>query len=237
MQANGTWRNTNGRADGWVLAFGGNPDLGIVLSGTSGEYASTPDSAAASIVGDIDIRIRVKMPDWTPAAFSALISKGSAGQYSYQLGINTNGTLLFGYSFNGVAYSFLASTVAPTVTNGAELWLRVTMDVADGSGKYVRTFYTSVDGVDWTQLGTASTLAGTASIYNGTAALEIGGELSGTVNRLSGTVYYAEVRNGIGGTVAVKFDPTTDGTLGGTSFVSSTGETWTLNGGIELQYA
>ena len=40
---------------------------GLVLSGLFGNYASTPDSAALSITGDIDIKCKVAMADWTPS--------------------------------------------------------------------------------------------------------------------------------------------------------------------------
>jgi hypothetical protein len=114
------------------------------------------------------------------------------------------------------------------VADGATKWVRATRATATG----VAQFFTSNDGVTWTQLGTD--VASTASaIFDSVGAVEIGANRVGTNNFLAGKVYYAEVRNGIAGTVVGVFDPqairVTDTRLPAT-VPSRTGETWTLNG-------
>jgi hypothetical protein len=59
----------------------------------------------------------------------------------------------------------------------------------------VNKFYTSDDGVSWTQLGTTVTTAGTTSIFDSTSALEIGSVSLGSNNLLNGTVYRAIVQS------------------------------------------
>src|SRR5262249_35430265 len=88
-------------------------------------------------------------------------------------------------------------------------------------------------GVTWIQLGADVTKAAT-TIYDGTADVEIGAQVGGTQNNLAGKVYYAEVRNGIDGTVVAKFNPSANASLGATTFASSTGGTWTLAGAAAI---
>lgn len=207
------------------------------VPGTSGNYASTPDSASVSITGDIDIRVKVALDDWTPAATQSLIGKWleTGNQRSFAFRVHTDGRPRLIWSTTGLSGGNIEmlATAAPVVSNGETLWLRVTLDVDDGAGNRVATFYTSTDGVTWTQLGAAVTTAGTTNIFDGTAVVHIGGP-DATIGPMAGNVYYAELRNGIGGAVAASFSAA-DARLGATSVVSSqTGETWTLNGTAAL---
>ena len=146
------------------------------LTGAAGAYASSPDSATASIVGDIDIRVYASLTDWTPAAISTLVAKSltTGNQRSYFFGVKTDGTLQFQNSPDGTAAALVtsASSVAPTVANGDALWVRVTVDVNDGAGGNVVKFYTSADynvstsTGTWTQLGATVTNVGTTSIFD-----------------------------------------------------------------------
>ena len=64
--------------------------------GSAGNYASSPDHARLDIVGDLDIRIKLAMDDWTPSGFAPIgPSKWqSAGQLSWNLYVrNTTGKL------------------------------------------------------------------------------------------------------------------------------------------------
>lgn len=203
----------------------------LSLPGTSGDYASTPDSAAVSITGDIDIRVKMVMDDWTPADTESPIGKWdiTGNQRAYRIYVNTNGRLSFEISSDGLGGgSLLTSTAAPSVSNGNALWIRITIDVNDGAGNKVATFYTSSDGISWTALGSAVTEVGTASFFDSTASVEIGSNNAGTGLRLAGKIYYAEIRNGIDGTVVAKFDPR-EGDVAATTFTSGTGEVWTIN--------
>lgn len=196
-------------------------------------YASTPDTVANSIVSDIDIRLKLAMDDWT--AGQGFVSKWSlgTGQRSYRFfasGI-APGRLEFELSSDGTSSAGDdVCSVGHGFTAGSVHWIRVTWTNSDNVVKY----YTSNDGSTWTQLGDNGSIS-SASIFNSTAALMVGSQNSGGGNVLEGLVYYAEVRNGVDGTVAAKFDPSTVtklGTRNPSSFVSSTGETWTMNGTV-----
>jgi len=111
---------------------------------------------------------------------------------------------------------------------GAFGWIRVTLDVNNGAGESDTKFFTSGDGVIWTQLGVTRTTVGVTSIFNSTTPLRISGQDGTEFNPLAGSVYYAEVRNGIDGPVVASFDPSR-ADAEATTFVAATGETWTVN--------
>lgn len=174
----------------------------LCLNGVAGNYASAPDSAAVSIAGDIDIRVNVAMDDWTPASNSSVFTKwdGAVGQSSWNLAVLTSGLLRFQWTTDGSTTISVSSSVAPTVNDRASLWIRVTLDVDNGAGGYVVTFYTSSDGTSWSQLGTATTGGSTTSIFDGTIQLAIGA--TGTGGSLTaGRIYRAQIYNGIAGTL------------------------------------
>jgi hypothetical protein len=179
---------------------------GLVLKGFSGQYASTPDTAALSITGDIDIAVRVAMDDWTPAAIQTIVGKrAAAANYSYYFYVNTTGTLAFGTTPDGSTISAPSSSVAPTVADNDPLWLRVTR--ASGTGDTI--FYTAPDSstvpASWTQLGTTRSSTANA-IFDGTQAVEIGSTNVGASSLLNGTVYRAIVKDGIDGTTVFDAD-------------------------------
>ena len=175
----------------------------LYLPGVSGNTATSPDAAALDITGDIDIRAKIAMDDWTPSASNALIAKyGTAGQRSYYLALGSpTGLLQLNWSADGTNVITKNSTVAPTITDGSTLWVRVTLDVDNGASGNTVTFYTSTDGTTWTQLGDAVVTAGTTSIHSGTSILEIG--TWGAGNAIArGKFFRAQVLNGINGIVA-----------------------------------
>lgn len=201
----------------------------LLLDGVSPGRASTPDTAALDIVGDIDVRVHVAMDDWTPTETKILVGKtvATGNQISWRLGVTTTGTLRMTWTTGGVTAINADSTVAPTVANGAALWVRATLDVNNGASGRDVTFYTSVDGEVWTQLGSTITQAGVTSIFSGTAEVAVSGLNNGTANRLAGKVYSAQIRSGINGAIVAnpQFDAQPPGT---TSFADSTGLTWTV---------
>ena len=175
----------------------------LYLPGIASNFASAPDSAALSITGDIDIRCKVALDDWTPAALTALVSKSqSTVQRSYYLAIETTGRLSIYWSANGSTQLSSTSTAAPTVADGATLWVRVTLDVDNGASGNTATFFTSNDGITWTTLGTPVVTAGTTSIFDATSQLEIGAASGGAFQAARGKFFRAQVLNGINGTLA-----------------------------------
>lgn len=176
----------------------------LYLPGVASNYASAPDAAALDITGDIDLRVKVAMDDWTPSAVTSLIAKWEAdATRSWHLRLLTNGTLQFRwYNAAGTVFGPILSTVATGLADGATKWVRVTFDVDNGAGGNDVKFFLSDDGLTWTQLGSTVTTAGTTNIRNGTAALWVGADDTGAINPARGKFFRAQVLNGIGGTVA-----------------------------------
>lgn len=202
----------------------------LSLPGVAGNYASTPDSAANSVTGDLELIVRASLTDWTPAAIATLIAKWNTtgNQRSYALSVNTDGTLNLSWSADGTAVLSKNSTVATGFADGAIAWVRATLDVNNGAAGNDVKFYTSTDGVTWVQLGTTVTTAATTAVFNSTAVLEVGSMITGTSQLAIGRVYYASLLNGLAGPVAAVFDPGR-AAAGASSLIAYTGETWTIN--------
>lgn len=213
----------------------------ISLPGTVGNYVSTPDSGSIDVTGDIDIRCKAALNDWTPAVgVTTLVAKrGAPPQRSFMFRVATTGVLELSWSADGTNLISAASTVAPTIADGAPLICRVTMDVNDGAGNRVLKFWTSTNynpmdrSGTWTQLGATVTTAGVTSIFNSTAPLEMGSAESGNLSLMAGKFYWGEVLDGIDNPfTAALFDANAgpDGITGGANFSTVTGEFWFLNG-------
>ncbi len=202
-----------------------------ILPGASGDYFSTPDSVAASITGDIDVRVRVALDDWTGASWQVLIENATTvAGISFEILANGKVALYWGTA-GGLKNA--TSTVAPTIANGDTLWVRATLDVDNGADGYDAKFYTSTNGVNWTQLGTTVTVGSTTVIGNATVEVHIGRDNSDS-GRVAGKIFRAQLYDGIDGTLNVDFDPN-DWTSGSTFNSVETGELWTINGNASIR--
>lgn len=203
---------------------------GMDIPGTGNDSASTPDTAALDITGDIDIRCDATLDDWASGSVQTFVSKfdASVNQRSYQLFILATGELRLIWSEDGSTSMGASSTVATGAANGERLTVRAILDVNDGAAGHVVIFYTapSIDG-PWTQLGDTVTTAGTTSIHAGTADLLIGNN-AGLVEHVIGVTHAARILDGIDGTEVANPDfinesPST------TTFDDDAGLTWTIN--------
>ncbi|MFD3574779.1 hypothetical protein [Streptomyces sp. NPDC058644] len=202
------------------------------LDGQPGTAATTPDTAALDITGDLDLRVEAAA-SWYQAGARTLIGKWepTGDQRSYLMRLQ-DGALYLTYSADGTAAgSFFHARRLPALPERAAL--RTTLDADDGAGGHTVRFYwaPSMAG-PWTEFADPMTLAGTASIYNSTAPLSVAPtDLTSSIPRppMEGPVYAAEVRSGIGGTVvaAPNFEAQPLGTSG---FTDSVGRVWTLTG-------
>lgn len=204
------WRNHQSSMA--TSSVGGKRIVGGALmcrSGNVGDSWLTPDSAALSITGDIDIQVRARATS-TWAGIGNFIGKwNTAGQRSWafsqagssgpQLRITADGTNATGQVSAGVSFASVG------IANGQACWVRATWRQSDGR---VQFFY-AADSVAvpsvWTQMGTDKTIAA-ASIFDGNASLEIGTIAAGASGPFVGDIHRTRVLNGIGGTVAFDAD-------------------------------
>ncbi|MFJ8146551.1 carbohydrate binding domain-containing protein [Streptomyces sp. NPDC096048] len=218
--------------------------VALDLPGGEGDYASTPDTAALDITGDIDIRVDATLvnwclPDYPSAGETAfpqtnLIGKDDSAARSWVMSTYRSRPYLE-WSSNGsfMTNGALATADLPLTTSG-RITIRVTIDADNGAGGHTVTFYTAptIDG-PWTQLGDSITDSGSTSIHAGTAPLRIGDAKYLDNNRATGLVHAAELRSGIDGTIVTDPDFTAQ-TSGTTSFADSAGLTWTIAGNAEV---
>lgn len=214
----------------WVVTVNGDRYLSLTGAGTA--YASAPDEAGFDITGDIDIRVKVAMDDWTPAAVAAFVSNLNATSFlGYEFRLTTAGNLVLAWG-NGASVLTMTSTAAAGVTDGTAKWVRVTLDVNDGGGNRVANFYTSDDGITWSALGSTVTTAGTTSISASGNQLRVGGRPDASFP-LAGKIYAVDVKNGIAGTSVANPDFTAQ-TPGATTVTDGLDNVWTLNGAAAI---
>lgn len=226
---------------GLIRMGGGQGGMGIVSSlspqgvvypnpqgyvALAGGYISMADANPLDITGDLDVRCKVSLNDWTPTTPTNLIGKylGTGNQRSWRLFVTSAGVLTFTRSTDGAAGTVVsyAATVNPAPADATSLDIRVTYVAATG----VVTFYTGA-GLG-TQLG--ATVAGTAgNIFSGSALLELGTREGGTAEFLVGRYFTAQVRAGIDGTLVADFDARKVNGSGYTDTVGTAGGTWVVH--------
>ena len=216
------------------------PDtLGMVTTGNG--RCECNDSAALSFLGDIDVRVDLKLTEglWSAANFD-LASKfdfvANALGWSF---IIVAGKLRFAWWPSGTTpppFSREATVALPATSD--RMTLRATLDVDNGAGSHTVTFYwgDSLAG-PWTVLGAPVVTAGTTSLFNSTSKVRIGSASSSqlwTHGHAEATFYGAEVREGINGTVRASPDftsrPLDTVPFSPSNFADAQGNNWTFNG-------
>lgn len=183
----------------------------VHISGTTQNNVSTPDTADLDIAGDLDLRAEVTLDSLTSAAERFLAYKGGSPSRTWWFYVTALGTLQLRLSADGTTYTIATDSTA-TVPLGRQ-HLRVTWRQADGRVQY----FTSPDGVAWTQLGPDRSIA-IPSIFTGSdAPLWFG-------PGLGGRLHSSEIRNGINGPVVASWRARDMGQTGG----SSGGRAWTI---------
>ncbi|CAB4172040.1 hypothetical protein UFOVP1007_15 [uncultured Caudovirales phage] len=170
---------------------------GLVLTGGNSNYASTPHSAANDITGNIEFVVQLAAASWASGVVQVLMGKNApntpAGE-SYVFYLTALGKPTMTIS-DGATESNPVSTLAVPFANFSTGWIKANWNVA-GTAK----FYTSTDGVNWTQLGT-DVSATARSPQSKAVILEIGSRTAG-VAPFTGIIYRAQLYNGINGTLA-----------------------------------
>lgn len=156
--------------------------------------------------GDLDIRAKVRI-DNQSATPNTLFSKGdNGGQMSFifvQDSTTYQRKLRVSHTKDGGTSYWINSTVgldANGITDGTPYWARVTIDIDNGAGGKTLTFYTSLNGINWTMLGipVTTTVTGTLPVFSSGNCY-----LGGTAGPagMTGAVYAAEIHDGIDGGV------------------------------------
>jgi hypothetical protein len=187
-------------------------------SGVSGNYVSTPSVAANQITSDIEIIAKI---DYSNSGSYQFIQSTYATS-GYSIGISSTNFIYAEFKVGATNYG-----INSTVSIGATFsgFIKVTRTTADGIAK----FFTSLDGITYTQLGANVGTAVGALVVSG-ANLLIGAYLGASPFR--GKIYRATIANSIGGAPVVDFNPATyNASTSQTAWTSATGEVWTISTG------
>ena len=205
----------------------------LYLDGSDDHNATTPDANDLDITGDIDLRGKVALDDWTPTNGASVIGKQTfvGDNRCYRMVVTNSGRLQITWSEDGVNLKTETLTDPLGYVDGSVKWVRATLDVDNGASGYDVEWFESDDGTSWTSLETRTT-AGATSIFAGTNEVEVGSANNGAFQKLVGRVYEAQILDGIGGTVVADFnaDDLSVGDSDTDTAVDSTGKTWTING-------
>jgi hypothetical protein len=207
--------------------------------GSSGDYFSTPDSAAADLSGNATVVMYLALDDWTPSTLHTLLSKWDTTDRAYALDLSTDGKLNFVASSDGTNTTLnKPCTIALGFSNGTGHWVRGTIDYTAGTVSYYKSDsspWTPYNKIAWELIETIS--HSDTAMANSAETLKIGAQLAGgTTNVSSGKVMRAAVIASTDPTVApsVDFDARTF-TPGVTTATASTGEVWTANGNVSIE--
>lgn len=208
---------------------------GLLLTGSSGDFASTPDAAALDITGDIVLTADATLDDWTNGGSNGtFVAKwNGAGNLSYLFGPHSSGGLRFLWTTDG-------STVLSETSNALDVKsgrqaVQVHLDVDNGSSQHVITFKTAATAAGPFTTHQQITNSGTTSIHSGGADLEVGSNDGGTAGLINGVIHSVTVTDGDPSTGTDVADPAfADQTSGTTSFSDDAGNTWTVHGSAEI---
>jgi hypothetical protein len=223
-------------------ATGGGSDY-IVMPGAATDLITSPDDAAFDITGDLDLRIQVELTNAVTAVHQNLITKGNPGAVggAYVLRVNANAAQLRldWRNASGVATGVTSDALqGGTLVTASRRWYRVTLDVDNGATGYTVTFYFSTDAADtlpgsvsWSQHSQIVISGATTAISAGTSAVGLGNRADTPAQAMAGKLYYAEIRNGINGTIVGNPDfRDADQKTGPGVFTDSQSKVWTLQG-------
>jgi len=211
----------------------------LELPGGSTDEASTPDTAALDIAGDIDIRVDATLSNWT--TYTQSTTTQLVGKFAFADGTKSwffgtrDEALFFEWSADGSATVSASSTVPLPLTPSGRIAVRVTLDADNGSAGRTIRFYTAVSGTSgpWTQLGDDVVQAGVTSIFNSAVALRVGRATDVKFTHPRGRCHAVEIRSGIDGTVVANPDFGAQ-TVGAASFTDGAGRVWTMNGNTSI---
>lgn len=166
-----------------------------LTTGTEGRRYISAGSAATShrvevtstaVTGDLTVIAEVDLMGGSPSSQFAIAAQyGGAGSRGWRLELTTGNALFFEHSADGTAQiNRTSSALAAGVLNGGKVFLRVQLDVDNGSAGNTCTFSYSYDRSTWTTIGTPDVKAGTTSIFNTSTTMQFVGRGGGSITSL-----------------------------------------------------
>lgn len=203
----------------WLAWPGDNAGNYVYLPGAASNMLTVPHSASLNGT-DFEVIAHLAPDSWTSYGTIASRWEGASNAFFFQT--TPTGALRL-YSYVGATAFDKVSTASVAFAAGSAGWVRATRTAATGTV----TFFTSTDGITWTQLGlTSSTTVGSLSAP--TLAFKIG-EYGFGGDPIAAKIYRVIYRTEVGGANVV--DINTAAATGGsvTTFVAGTGQTVTIS--------
>jgi hypothetical protein len=201
-------------------------------SGISGSYCTTPNSLANTITGDIEIKAKINIPNFSGQKSIIVKSEGvgAAAGFAYNFFVN-NGGLGFGYSTIGTTGTRITSvSSADLVSIGYSVNTDIFVSVSRNAVTGDIVFKYSFDGTTYTQLG--GTVSSTPSLIFGLNSSVVVGNWSDIIFFFEGRIYSVSISNTIGGSSTQTFNPNSyNAATSQTQWTSSTGEIWSVQTG------
>lgn len=229
---NATWDNADGRFSPRNVS---GPWYGLLKRGTMARvscaapetYLRVPAGLGASggcpaiSSGVLDVRLDFDFADWRSCIIAGCGT--ASGSYSWQIGVDHSGRIIFWWSADGANWNFTYLT--PEWPKFRQC-LRIAYDTAAGTVSFYSAPADSpLATATWTLLGSGSGAAG----LHGTSGVYIGG--GGAFTGLQGSVWRMSVYQGSTGK---SFFDATLRAAGATSWTDSLGNAWTVSGGAEI---
>ena len=194
----------------------------VYLPAISGNNFTTPDSANNQLLNDFGIEVICKSPNLSTGTFIAKSTGSGASSNFWFRSMSIPQVLV---AQGGVNNIYSATTSTP-FSNNQVAYLRVSRNATTGIIK----FFTSTDGVNYTQLG-ADVAGVTGSANNVSRIVEIGSNAGGVANLFLGEIFSVKLFKNDTFTAPTQiFNPESYNRVASqTTWTSTTGEVYTLN--------
>lgn len=191
-------------------------------------FASTPNVATFNLSSGFSINVKCRTPLFSAGIAQFLVGKWNTtgNQRSWSFRISSTGFPVLLTSNDGTTIVTTTSTAAlPTTLQNTDVWLSASFNPTNGSNR-VANFRYSVDGVNWTTLGTTVTST-TTTIFTSTATPSAGAQADAGVPYF-GWIYRFNLYSDLAWTTLVDTVDFTSNASGTTSFTDGSGFVWTL---------
>lgn len=180
--------------------------------GTAGNGATTPDTGQIPLTGDFELEFDLALVDYSPAAQSRVVGQfGTAGNHSWVFYFNgANGAPVLWTSTDGTTLVRVFTVSNPGWVDGTRYKFLVKYRYNDGGVSTVEFFYQAIGASAWTQIGAKQSHTGLIPLFNSTHPVGVGGDSNGN-SGITGSLYEVIIRNGIGGAVVNRFNPSING--------------------------
>jgi hypothetical protein len=192
----------------------------------NGNFCSAPNITIPTSSGfEIDVKVSFTSNDDSTNTTGWFVSHDTGSSPNRNIFFGFSGTRILTLYLNNLLLQATATTQFPAAFNG---WFRVNATTVSANMEV--KYFTSTDGITFTQLGTTITLLGGANCIKTTAIkLDVTGN-NGT-NTTAGK-YFRTILKDANGVTRSDFNPATyNAATSQTQWTSTTGEVWTINTG------